>query len=34
VDYLFTRFADAAGTRSDQNNLRVSAGIVFRIGTL
>jgi opacity protein-like surface antigen len=34
VDYLFTRFADAAGNRSDQNNLRVSAGIVFRIGTL
>ena len=30
VDYLMTRFEESPGNRVTQNNLRVSAGIVFR----
>lgn len=30
VDYLLTRFEESPGNRMTQNNVRVSAGIVFR----
>lgn len=30
VDYLMTRFEESVGNRQTQNNVRVSAGIVFR----
>jgi opacity protein-like surface antigen len=33
ADYLLTRFASASGASATQNNLRVSAGIVFRFGS-
>ena len=33
VDYLLTRFADVSGASVTQNNVRVSAGLVFRFGT-
>ena len=33
VDYLLTRFASASGASATQNNLRISAGVVFRFGS-
>jgi hypothetical protein len=33
ADYLLTRFASVSGASATQNNLRVSAGIVFRFGS-
>lgn len=33
ADYLLTRFASASGASATQNNLRLSAGIVFRFGS-
>jgi Outer membrane protein beta-barrel domain len=33
ADYLLTRFAHPDGTSATQNNMRISAGIVFRFGT-
>jgi outer membrane immunogenic protein len=33
VDYLLTRFDNVSGSSATQNNVRVSAGIVFRFGS-
>jgi hypothetical protein len=33
ADYFVTRFARADGSSATQNNIRVSTGIVFRLGT-
>ena len=33
VDYLMTRFDNVSGSAATQNNVRVSAGIVFRFGS-
>jgi hypothetical protein len=32
VDYLLTRFANGNGSSATQNNFRVSAGLVYRLG--
>jgi hypothetical protein len=33
ADYLLTRFDGNNGTAATQNNVRVSAGIIFRFGS-
>lgn len=33
ADYLLTRFASVAGASATQNNVRVSAGLIFRFGS-